>query len=89
MFADGAHTGTNWGQFANSNGSMYVNGVKVDYASGDNVNDLLIKINAKADLTGVTASTTQLRRGSISRARSMALRQRSRSLKAQHSLDEV
>jgi len=55
LFADGAYTGTNWSQFAAADGFMYVNGVRVDYASGDNVNDLVTKVNSKTDLTGITA----------------------------------
>ncbi|MCL5103073.1 MAG: hypothetical protein M1133_03010 [Armatimonadetes bacterium] len=56
LFADGSHTGVDWGTFASANGSMYVNGVKVDYASGDSVNDVVTKINAKTELTNVVAS---------------------------------
>ncbi|MCX6344169.1 MAG: flagellin [Armatimonadetes bacterium] len=53
-------TGTDWGAFATRNGSMYVNGVKVDYASGDSVQDLIIKINAKTDLTRAAATYNQV-----------------------------
>ena len=37
LFASGGHTGVDWGNFANATGSLYVNGVKISYASGDNV----------------------------------------------------
>ena len=58
--ASGVVQGIDWGTFAHNDGMMYVNGIKVNYASGDNVSDLITKINAKKDLTGITASYSTL-----------------------------
>ncbi len=49
-------TGTDWSTFATKDGSMYVNGIKIDYASGDSIPALLIKINAKNELTRADAT---------------------------------
>jgi len=49
-------TGTNVGTFANAAGSMYVNGVKISYASGDTMTKLIDNVNAKTSMTGVVAS---------------------------------
>ena len=58
VFADGAYTGVDGDQarFATADGLMYINGIRVGYASGDNVNDFITKANSKTDLTGITAS---------------------------------
>ncbi|MCL5103072.1 MAG: hypothetical protein M1133_03005 [Armatimonadetes bacterium] len=56
LFADGSHTGVDWGNFATATGSLYVNGVKIDYSSGDNANTFINNVNAKTSLTGVEAS---------------------------------
>ena len=60
QIASGAVTGVDWGTFAHNDGMMYVNGIKVNYASGNSVSDLITKINAKKDLTGITASYSTL-----------------------------
>ncbi len=49
-------TGTNDGAFANAAGSMYINGVKISYASGDTTTTLINNVNAKSSMTGVEAS---------------------------------
>lgn len=56
QFTQGQNSGQDWGVFATNDGSMNINGVKIDYASGDDVSDVLTKINSKTDLTGVTAT---------------------------------
>lgn len=56
QFTQGQASGQDWGVFATRNGSMYINGVKIDYSSGNTVNEVLTAINSKTDLTGVTAT---------------------------------
>jgi flagellin len=53
----GASVDTN--NFATEDGSLYVNGVKIDYSSGDSTSAFLAKINAKTELTGATASLNE------------------------------
>jgi len=52
----GSATGVNWGRFATDTGSMYINGVKIGYTSGDNVDTFITTANAQSAVTGVTAS---------------------------------
>lgn len=56
IVATGSYTGVDWGQYDSADGMMYINGIKVEYQANDSVDDLVIKINAKTDLTGITAS---------------------------------
>lgn len=56
LLTSGEHAGTDWQAFATDAGSMYVNGVKISYASGDNVDTFVNTVNAQSDATGVTAS---------------------------------
>lgn len=50
----GASAETN--NYVTNDGSMYINGVRIDYTAGDSTNAFLAKINAKSDLTGAEAS---------------------------------
>lgn len=56
QFTQGAVNGTNWSTFATADGSINVNGVKIDYASGDNISQFINTVNSKSALTGVQAS---------------------------------
>lgn len=42
--------------FADDTGSLYVNGVKISYASGDSVDTFISNVNAQSNLTGVAAT---------------------------------
>jgi flagellin len=42
--------------FAATDGYMFINGVKIDYASGDSAQLFIDKVNAKTSLTGATAT---------------------------------
>ena len=56
-FATGATTATGFsGTFATADSSLYVNGVKVDFTTGDSVDTFIAKVNAKTSLSGVVAS---------------------------------
>ncbi|MCX6345005.1 MAG: flagellin [Armatimonadetes bacterium] len=48
-------TGTDVGSVASAPGAMYINGVKISYASGDTVTRLIDNVNAKSSMTGVEA----------------------------------
>ncbi len=50
----GASIDTN--NFATEDGSLYINGVKIDYTAGDSTSAFIAKINAKTELTGAVAS---------------------------------
>ena len=52
----GSGHGRQLGQVRNGYGSMYINGVKIGYTSGDNVDTFITTANAQSAVTGVTAS---------------------------------
>ena len=56
QITSGLGTGADWGNFATGTGSMYVNGVKIGYTSGDSVDTFVTTVNAQTAMTGVTAS---------------------------------
>jgi len=56
IFASGGHAGVDWGKFGTDTGSLYVNGVKISYASGNNVDTFVSNVNAQSSMTGVNAT---------------------------------